>query len=62
MLSEEQMRVEEELATLVEEVYELTAEERKLLRATRPVRDPIDVLKASLDRATLAAPPATEGI
>ena len=44
----EQFRLEEELAVLVEDVYELDAEERELLRATRPVRDPLDVLKGSL--------------
>jgi hypothetical protein len=40
----EQLRLEQELAVLVEDVYGLTAEERDLLSATRPVRDPIDVL------------------
>ena len=33
---------------LVEESYGLTPEERQLLRDTRPVRDPIDVLQAKL--------------
>lgn len=32
------------LATLVEDIYALTPEERRLLRETRPVRDPLDVL------------------
>jgi len=44
----EQLKLEEELAVLVEDVYELTDEERKLLRATRPIRDPLDVIKAGL--------------
>jgi hypothetical protein len=32
----------------VEDVYGLTPEERKLLRTTRPVRDPLDVLEAKI--------------
>jgi hypothetical protein len=44
----EQLRLEEELAVLVEDVYELDGQERKLLRATRPVRDPLNVLKSDL--------------
>ena len=47
----EQLRLEEDLAVLVEDVYELDAEQRKLLRATRPVRDPLDVLKGSVGGA-----------
>jgi len=44
LLSERQ-RLEEELAVLVEDVYGLNDEERALLRSTRPVRDPLDVLR-----------------
>jgi hypothetical protein len=44
-LRQEQLRLEEEVATLVEDAYELSGEERKLLHSTRPVRDPLDVLK-----------------
>lgn len=47
----EQLKLEEELAGLVEDVCELSDEERKLLRATRPVRDPLDVLKSGLRSA-----------
>ncbi len=47
----EQLKLEEELAGLVEDVYELTDEERKLLRATRPIRDPLDVLRSGLRSA-----------
>lgn len=32
----------------VEDAYGLTPEERQLLRDTRPVRDPIDVLEARI--------------
>lgn len=45
-LVREQLDLEAQLAKLVEDAYGLTAEERQLLRATRPVRDPIDVLEA----------------
>src|ERR1700688_945426 len=44
----QQLRLEEELAVLVEDAYELDDQDRKLLRATRPVRDPLDVLKGVL--------------
>ena len=44
----EQLKLEKQLAVLVEESYGLTPEERQLLRDTRPVRDPIDVLQAKL--------------
>ena len=44
----EQLRLEEELAVLVEDLYELNDQERKLLHATRPVRDPLDVVKTGL--------------
>ena len=46
LLRAEQLRLEEEIGVLVEDVYELDDEERKLLRATRPVRDPLDVLRS----------------
>ena len=55
----EQLALEKQLATLVEDAYGLTPEERQLLRATRPVRDPIDVLEArvaGLDTAVSAQP------
>ena len=44
----EQLTLEEQLAILVEDAYGLTPEERQLLRDTRPVRDPIDVLEARI--------------
>ena len=43
-----QLELELRLATLAEDAYGLTPEERALLHATRPVRDPIDVLKAKI--------------
>ena len=43
-----QLELEKKLATLVEEAYGLTPEERELLRSTRPVRDPLDVLEAKI--------------
>jgi hypothetical protein len=43
-----QLEMERKLAGLVEEAYGLTPEERELLRATRPVRDPIDVLETKI--------------
>lgn len=42
------LELERQVATLVEDAYGLTAEERQLLRATRPVRDPLDVLEAKI--------------
>jgi hypothetical protein len=48
-LPEEQLSLEEEVAVLVEDVYELIADEGRLLPATPPIRDPLDVLMASLD-------------
>jgi hypothetical protein len=48
----EQLKLEEKLAVLVEDLYELTAEERKFLRATRPIRGPLDVIKAGLRGST----------
>jgi hypothetical protein len=41
-----QLALERTLATLVEDAYGLDQEERALLRSTRPVRDPLDVLEA----------------
>jgi hypothetical protein len=46
-LRNEQLGLEEELATFVEDAYELSDEERKLLHSTRPVRDPLDVLRGA---------------
>src|SRR5262249_55948999 len=43
-----QLRLERKLAYLVEDAYRLTPEERALLRSTRPVRDPLDVLEARI--------------
>lgn len=34
--------------SLVEDAYGLTPEERALLRSTRPVRDPLDVLESKI--------------
>ena len=34
--------------SMVEDAYGLTPEERALLRSTRPVRDPLDVLEAKI--------------
>ncbi len=47
-----QLELEQALATGVEDVYGLSAEERALLRETRPVRDPLDVLGAKLGKLT----------
>lgn len=44
----QQLTLEKQIATLVEDAYDLSAEERQLLRETRPVRDPIDVLETRL--------------
>ena len=61
LLLAEQLRLEEQLAVLVEDLYGLDDQERKLLRATRPVRDPLDVLKGSLGATGgLAYPEAEE--
>jgi hypothetical protein len=43
-----QLGLEKKLAALVEDAYGLTPEERQLLRATRPVRDPLDVLEGRI--------------
>jgi hypothetical protein len=43
-----QLGLERTLAALVEDAYGLDAEERALLRSTRPVRDPLDVLEARI--------------
>ena len=44
----EQLMLEKQIAALVEDAYGLSAEERQLLRETRPVRDPIDVMETRL--------------
>ena len=43
-----QLDLEKRLAILVADAYGLTREERKLLRDTRPPRDPLDVLEAKI--------------
>ncbi len=43
-----QIEIERKLAALVEEAYGLTREERALLRSTRPIRDPLDVLEGRI--------------
>ncbi len=43
-----QLKIERQLAVLVEDAYGLTPEERAWMRATRPVRDPLDVLGAKI--------------
>lgn len=43
-----QLELERRLASLVEDAYGLTPDERSLLRSTRPVRDPLDVLEAKI--------------
>jgi hypothetical protein len=43
-----QLARERKLAALVEDAYGLSPEERALLRSTRPVRDPLDVLEAKI--------------
>jgi hypothetical protein len=43
-----QLDLEKQLASWVEDAYGLTPEERNLLRSTRPVRDPLDVLEGKL--------------
>ena len=53
-----QLEIERRLATLVEEAYGLTVEERQLLRQTRPPRDPIDVLQAKIAGKPASAPRA----
>jgi hypothetical protein len=43
-----QLELEKNLAVLVEEAYRLTPEDRELLRSTRPVRDPLDILEVKI--------------
>jgi hypothetical protein len=43
-----QLALERTLASRVEDAYGLDPEERALLRSTRPVRDPLDVLEAKI--------------
>jgi hypothetical protein len=40
--------LEREVARLVEDACGLTPEERQLLHATRPIRDPLDVLESKI--------------
>lgn len=47
-----QLDMEKKLASLVEDAYGLTPEERALLRSTRPVRDPLDVFEAKIRRGS----------
>lgn len=49
-----QLEIERRLAVLVEDAYGLTPEERELMRATRPVRDPLDVLEAKIAGTAVA--------
>lgn len=58
-----QLALEKRLATLVEDAYALTTEERLLLRSTRPIRDPIDVLETRTQgtRTTGITEPADRG-
>ena len=51
-----QLKLEKRLAGLVEDAYALTHEEKELLRSTRPVRDPIDVLEAKIRGGTADQP------
>jgi hypothetical protein len=43
-----QLNLERELSGFVEDAYGLTPDERALLRATRPVREPLDVLEVRI--------------
>ena len=56
-----QLELERNLAALVEAAYGLTPEERVLLRSTRPVRDPLDVLEAKI-RGGVIVEEATEDV
>jgi len=53
-LLKQQLKLEQRLATLVEDAYGLTPDERELLRATRPVRDPLEVLESRIRGKTIA--------
>jgi hypothetical protein len=55
-----QLELEKALASLVEDAYGLTPEERELLRSTRPVRDPLDVLEAKIRGRELQEIPVEE--
>jgi hypothetical protein len=55
-----QLALEETLARLVEDAYGLDEEERALLRSTRPVRDPLDVLEAKIRGGTVEEPQGDE--
>lgn len=55
-LFQRQLDVERKLASLVEVAYGLTDDEIALLRETRPIRDPLDVLEAKIaGRSTIDA-------
>ena len=43
-----QLDLERKLASLVEDAYGSTPEERPCLRSTRPIHDPLDVLEAKI--------------
>jgi hypothetical protein len=55
-----QLELETKLAVSVEDAYGLTPEERVLLRSTRPIRDPLDVLEAKIRGGQLEALVAEE--
>jgi hypothetical protein len=57
----QQLDLERRLAALVEDAYGLTSEERALLRSTRPVRDPLDVLEAKI-RGGVVVDETPEGV
>ena len=48
------LALEKQVATLVEDAYGLTPEERRILRETRPIRDPLDVLEAKITGKVVA--------
>lgn len=55
-----QLALERTLATLVEDAYGLDQEERALLYATRPVRDPLDVLEAKIQGGEVEEPTTSD--
>jgi len=57
----EQLEAEKQIASLVEDAYGLTPEERALLRETRPIRDPLDVLEAKIKGGDLDPVPELNG-
>jgi hypothetical protein len=50
-----QLELEQKLASLVEDAYRLTLDERQLLRSTRPIRDPLDVIEARIQGGLVEA-------